>query len=77
MDKQRSKKRSSNTNLLKTRVIISCSSSGTRRVNLATHPVISHERGKDRNVLRKVEDIRGHVLLNIFHNGQPSHGGDR
>jgi hypothetical protein len=32
------------------RVISSCSTSGTRRVNLVTHPVISHEWGKDREV---------------------------
>ena len=29
----------------------SCSTSDTRRVNLVTNPVISHERGKDRGVL--------------------------
>jgi len=28
----------------------SCSTSDTRRVNLVTNPVISHERGKDREV---------------------------
>jgi hypothetical protein len=28
-----------------------CSTSGTRRVNLVTNPVISHEWGKDREVL--------------------------
>ena len=33
------------------RVSGSCSTSGTRRVNLITHPVISHEWGKDRKVL--------------------------
>jgi hypothetical protein len=32
------------------RVISSCSTSGSRRVNLATNPVISRERGKDREV---------------------------
>ena len=32
------------------RVSRSCSTSGTRRVNLVTNPVISHERGKDREV---------------------------
>jgi hypothetical protein len=35
----------------------SCSTSDTRRVNLVTHPVISHEGGKE----RKVEHIRGHL----------------
>jgi hypothetical protein len=33
------------------RVASSCSTSYTRRVNLVTNPVISHERGKDREVL--------------------------
>jgi hypothetical protein len=33
------------------RVNSSCSTSGTRRVNLVTNPVISHERGKDPEVL--------------------------
>jgi hypothetical protein len=32
------------------RVCRSCSTSHIRRVNLVTHPVISHERGKDREV---------------------------
>jgi len=32
------------------RVRSSCSTSDTRRVNLVTNPVISHERGKDREV---------------------------
>jgi hypothetical protein len=32
------------------RVNSSCSTSDTRRVNLVTNPVISHERGKDREV---------------------------
>jgi hypothetical protein len=32
------------------RVSSSCSTSDTRRVNLVTHPVKSHERGKDREV---------------------------
>ena len=37
-----------------------CSTSGTRRVNLVTHPVISRERGKDREVFTTMEHIRGH-----------------
>jgi hypothetical protein len=32
------------------RLSSSCSTSGTRRVNLVTNPVISHERGKDLEV---------------------------
>ena len=37
------------------RVSSSCSIGGTRRVNLVTNPVISHECGKDR------EHIAGHL----------------
>jgi hypothetical protein len=33
------------------RISISCFTSGTRRVNLVTNPVISHEWGKDREVV--------------------------
>ena len=36
------------------RVDRSCSTSGTRRVNLATNPVISHEQGKDREVFSTI-----------------------
>ena len=43
------------------RVSSSCSTSGTRRVNLVTNPVISHECGKNREGLRQVEHIRGHL----------------
>ena len=44
------------------RVSNSCSTRGTRRVNLVTNPVIGHERGKDRKkCLRQVEHIRGHL----------------
>jgi hypothetical protein len=39
----------------------SCSTSVTRRVILATNPVIYHERGKDREFLRQVENIRVHL----------------
>jgi hypothetical protein len=39
------------------RVSSSCSTSDTRRVNLVTHPVISHEQGKDREVLTLHETI--------------------
>jgi hypothetical protein len=37
--------------LLLRRVCSSCSTSGTRRVNLVTNPVINHERGKDLEVI--------------------------
>ena len=43
------------------RVSSSCSTSDTRRVNLVTNPVISHEWGRTRKCLRQVEHIRGHV----------------
>ena len=43
------------------RVSSSCSTSDTRRVNLVTNPVISHELGKDGKCLRQVEHIRGHL----------------
>jgi hypothetical protein len=39
----------------------SCSTSGTRHVNLVTNPVISHEWGKNREGLRQVEHIRGNL----------------
>jgi hypothetical protein len=45
------------------RVGSSCSTSGTRRSNLVTNPVIGREWGKDREgkCLRQVEHIRGHL----------------
>jgi hypothetical protein len=51
------------------RVSSSCSTSGTRRVNLVTNPVISHERGKEREVFT----TSGTFVTQIFHNG---YGGD-
>jgi hypothetical protein len=50
-----------------------CSISGTHCVTLFTNLVISHEWGKDREVLT----TSGTFVTQIFHNGQPSHGGDR
>jgi hypothetical protein len=38
-----------------------CSTCGTRRVSLVTHPMISYERGKDLIVIRHTEDSRGHL----------------
>jgi hypothetical protein len=38
-----------------------------RRVNLVTHPVISHEWGKDGKCLRQMEHIRGHLWHNFLH----------
>ena len=59
------------------RVSRSCSTSGTRRVNLVTNMVISHERGKDREVLTTSGTYPWSFVTKIFHNGQPSRGGDR
>jgi hypothetical protein len=53
------------------------STSDTRRVNLVTNPVISHERGKDREVLTTSGTYPWSFVTQIFHNGQPSRGGDR
>jgi hypothetical protein len=59
------------------RVSNSCSTSGTRRVNLVTNPVISHEWGKDREVLTTSGTYAWLCVTQIFHSGQSSHGGDR
>jgi hypothetical protein len=59
------------------RVSSSCSTSGTRRVNLVTNPVISREWGKDRDVFTTSGTYPWSFVIQIFHNGQPSHGGDR
>ena len=89
-DKQRSTKHTYNTKdrvtriSLKTgselrcsrRVSSSCSTGDTRRVNLVTNPVISHEIGKDREVFISGTYPKSFVTQ-IFHNGQPSHGDDR
>ena len=54
------------------RVSSSCATSDTRRVNLVTNPVISHERGKDREVLTTSGIYLWSFVTQIFHNGQPS-----
>jgi hypothetical protein len=59
------------------RVSSSCSTSDTRRVNLVTNPVISHERGKEREVLRTSGTYPWSFVTQIYHNGQPSRSGDR
>jgi hypothetical protein len=59
------------------RVGSSCSTSETRRVNLVTNPVISLEWGNDREVLATSGTYPWSFVTQIFHNGQPSHGGDR
>ena len=43
------------------RVSSSCSTSGTRRVNLVTNPLISHYEERSGKCLRQVEHIRGHL----------------
>jgi hypothetical protein len=55
----------------------SCSTSDTRRVNLVKNPVISHEYGKDWEVLTTSGTYPWSFVTQIFNNGQPSHGGDR
>jgi hypothetical protein len=59
------------------KVSSSCSTSGTSRVNLVTNPVISREWGKDREVFTTSGTYPWSFVTQIFHNGQPSHGGDR
>jgi hypothetical protein len=59
------------------RVSNSCSTSDTCRVNLAANPVISHERGKDREVFTTSGTYPLSFVTQIFHIGQPCHGGDR
>ena len=84
-DKQRSKTKDRVTRIpLKTggelkcsgRVSSSCSTSDTRRVNLVTNPVISREWGNDREVFTISGTYPWSFVKQIFHNGQPSHGGD-
>ena len=58
------------------RVISSCSTSGTRRVYLVTKPMISQERGNDREVFTS-GTYPWSFVTQIFHNGQPSRDGDR
>jgi hypothetical protein len=59
------------------RVSSSCSTSGTRRVELDTNSVISHEWGQDREVLTTNGTYPWSFPTQIFHSGQPSQGGDR
>ena len=55
----------------------SCSTCDTRRVNLVTNQVISCERGKDREVFMTSKTYPWSSVIQIFHSGHPSHGGDR
>ena len=79
-DKQRSTKhthttkdRVTRTPLKSGRISSSRSASGTRRVNLVTNPVISHGRGKDREVFTTSGTYPWSFVTQIFHNSQPSH----
>jgi hypothetical protein len=59
------------------RISSSCSTSGTRWVNLVTNPVISREWRKNREVFTTSGTYLRSFVTQIFHNSQPSHGGDR
>jgi hypothetical protein len=59
------------------RVSSSCSTSGTRRVNLVTNLVISHEWRKDREVFKTSGAYPWSFVTQVFHNDQPSHVDDR
>jgi hypothetical protein len=58
------------------RVSSSCSTSDTRRVNLVTNPVISHELGKDWEVFTTSGTYPWSFVTQIFHNHQPGRGGE-
>ena len=58
------------------RVSSFCSTGGIRCVNLVTNPVISHEWGKNREVFTASGTYPWSFVTQIFHNSQPSHGGD-
>jgi hypothetical protein len=53
------------------RVSSSCSTSGTRRVDLVTNPAISREWGKDREVFTTSGTYPWSFVTQIFHSGQP------
>jgi hypothetical protein len=55
-------------------VISSCSTSGTRRVNLVTNMVISHEWGKDQEVFTTSGIYPWLFVTLIFYNGQRNPG---
>ena len=50
------------------RVGSSCSTSGTRRVNLVTNPVITHERGKNREVFTTNGTYPWSFVTQMFYN---------
>ena len=43
------------------KLILSCISSGTRRVSLAINPVMSHEMRNEGKIVTKTNTVRGHV----------------
>ena len=55
----------------------SCSTSGSRCVNLVANPVISHEWGQVQKLLTTSGTYRWTFVTQIFHNSQPSHGDER
>ena len=55
----------------------SCATSDICRVTIVTSPLIGHEWGKNREVLTRGGTYSWSIVTHIFHNGQPSHGGDR
>ena len=67
----------SNTNPTKTGGELRCSEESVVPAPLATNPVINHEWGKDREMLTTSGTYPWSFVTQIFHNGQPSHGGDR
>jgi hypothetical protein len=73
------RKRTNNELRCSKRMSSSCSTSGTRRVNLGTNPVINHEWGKDREVFMTSGTYPWSLATQIFHNDQlqPCHGGAR
>jgi hypothetical protein len=52
------------------RVSSSCTTSGTRRVNLVRNLMISHEWRKDQEVFTKIGTYPWSFVTQIFHNGQ-------
>ena len=59
------------------RVSSSCSTSDTRRVNLVTKPMTSHERGKDREVFTTSATKRSHLWQRYSITVNQVVGGDR
>ena len=55
----------------------SCSTSGARRINLVTNPMISDEWARDREVFTTNGTYPWSFVTQICNRGQPSHGGDR